>query len=320
MQTLLKNTQAYSLLKRERQERGFSHAYLLLLKDKKNLRLALKTFAKVFFDCDSPIDAASKRRAELIDGENFSDCLFYPQEGKKLTVDDAARIQEESTLNAVECEKKLFVLGDFAEANIQTQNKLLKLLEEPPENVYFLLGASVVYPILITVLSRTKKLEIQPFTPEQITGVLLRKYGEEQKEAFSLCAVAGNGSVGDAEDMLSGGFYQELLSSAFELALATPVQLPALVKKVGETKRARELLSLLRLIYRDALVLKMQKSGNLLLKTEKQGLISVCEKYTPHALLFAQEAISRAEKQLNFNAVFPYCIELCMANILEENK
>ena len=63
-------------------------------------------------------------------------------------------IKEESALNPVEGDKKLFVIGDFAELGVAQQNKLLKLLEEPPEKVYFLLGATTSYPILQTVLSR----------------------------------------------------------------------------------------------------------------------------------------------------------------------
>ena len=79
-----------------------------------------------------------------------------------LYAEDAENIREETLLSPIEGERKLFVLGDFAEANTQTQNKLLKLLEEPPQGVIFLLGATTVFPVLPTVLSRTKKLEILP--------------------------------------------------------------------------------------------------------------------------------------------------------------
>jgi len=49
-------------------------------------------------------------------------------------------------------------------------------------------------------------------------------------------------------------------------------------------------------------------------------LTILAEKYTLSALFFAQEAISEAEKQVRFNAVFPQCIELCIANIQAKNK
>lgn len=320
MQNLLKTTQAYRLLKTEGKEQGFSHAYLLLLNDTRNLKFALKTFAKLFFDCDEPNSPTKQRISDLIDKENFADCLFFPQSEKKLSVEDAEAIQEESTLNPVETDKKLFVLGDFADANPQTQNKLLKLLEEPPKNIYFLLGASVSFPVLTTVLSRTKKLEIQPFSPEQITNVLINEYKTVPEKELYGCAVAANGSVGEAQNMLDSGFYSELIQSAFALALTTKEKLPALVKQIGETKRQRELISFLRLIFRDALVLKTNVSEKPLLALEKENLIKVSRRFDEATLLYAQEAFSKAEKQLKFNAVFAQCIELCMANILENNK
>ena len=165
---LLQNTQAYRLLKRECAGNQNSHAYLLLFDDGRNLRSALKEFAKVLFSVSDieewDEEATEKQRiAKLIDEESFSDCLFYPNEGKKLAVEDAENIREESLLSPIEGDKKVFVLGDFADANVQTQNKLLKLLEEPPKGVIFLLGATTVFPVLPTVLSRTKRLEILPF-------------------------------------------------------------------------------------------------------------------------------------------------------------
>ena len=110
--------------------------------------------------------------------------------------------------------------------------------------------------------------------------------------------------------------------------------LSALVKRVGETKYKKELLSLLRLIFRDALILKTSKingvsdSGKtgknraekyLMLKSETERLRAISDYYRLNALLSAQEALSEAEKQIRFNGVFPQCLEICMAKILEQN-
>ncbi len=317
MQTLLKRTGAYRLLKNEGEREGFSHAYLLSLEDGRNLRTALKVFAKLFFDCDEPTTPAQKRRAELIDEESFTDCLILPAEGKKLVVEDAERILEESTLAPVEGDKKLFLLGDFAEANAQTQNKLLKLLEEPPKGVYFLLGATSAFPVLQTVLSRTKRLEILPFTEEEVVGVLQRKYGAADEGLLSSVAATAGGIVGDACALYEGGYYAALIDSAFSLLLAPSFTLPSVVKEIGETPHKRELLSLLRLIFRDALLLKAGE-GALLLRGEADRIEEVANAYSKRALLFAQEAISSAEKQIKFNAIFSQCIELCIASIKEK--
>ena len=329
MEELLKNTQAYRLLQKESVENNCSHAYLLLFDDGRNLRSALKTFAKILFSCaeieDWDEDKKDKERiAKLIDEESFSDCLIYPAEGKKLAVEDAESIREESTLSPIEGERKVFIIGDFAEANTQTQNKLLKLLEEPPQGVIFLLGATTVFPVLSTVQSRTKKMEILPFEITALTDALARIYGNKfDAETLELCAAASGGILGEAQNVLEGGYYKTLLENAFSLCLSEEARLPSAVRAVGETKHKKELLSLLRLIFRDALLWKMQSSGckkAVLLRSEKDRIEKVATKYTLSALLYAQEALSQAEKQVQFNAVFVQCIGLCIANIREKNK
>lgn len=323
MQTLLQQTDSYTLLKAERAEKRLSHAYLLHFADERNLRFALQSFAKILLDCDTCATLSQKRRAELIDKDSFSDCLFFPATDKKLSVDDAEKIREESILQPVEGDKKVFVIGDFAEANVQTQNKLLKLLEEPPAGVIFLLGATTVYPVLPTVLSRTKRLDIPAFSTEQVRACLARTYGRTYDEnTLSLCAVCANGSVGQAQNMLEGGRYKDLLESAFALIRTPSFKLPQVVRTVGETKYKKELLSLLRLIFRDALVLKTQGKNadeRLLLKAELPALREIAAAYGVPALLYAQEGLSKAEQQVTFNAVFPQCIELFMANVHEKN-
>lgn len=326
---LLQTTQAYRLLKRECEGNQNSHAYLLLFDDGRNLRSALKEFAKILFqaaDIDEWDEEASEKHriAKLIDEESFSDCLFYPAEGKKLTVEDAEKVREESLLSPIEGEKKVFVLGDFAEANTQTQNKLLKLLEEPPKGVIFLLGATTVFPVLPTVLSRTKRLEILPFDIKKIENALHRIYGKKyDDETLELCAAASGGVLGEAQNILEGGYYNTLVENAFSLVLCEDSKIPLVVRSVGETKQKKELLSLLRLIFRDALLVKCENKEcekAVLLRSEKEKMKQVAEKYTLSALLYAQEALSDAELQVQFNAVFPQCIEVCIANIRQKNK
>ena len=319
---LLESTQAYRLLQKESEGNVCSHAYLLLFDDARNLRVTLKEFAKLLFT--APTTAEKQRIDKLIDEESYADCLFYPAEGKKLAVEDAEKIREESLLSPIEGERKVFVLGDFAEANTQTQNKLLKMLEEPPKGVVFLLGATTAFSVLPTVLSRTKKLEILPFSILDIENALYRIYGDKQDSAtLEVCAAASGGILGEAQNILEGGHYKTLVENAFNLCLFDDSKIPVAVRAVGETKHKKELLSLLRLIFRDALLVK---TGNtackkvLLLRSEKEKMEKVAEKYTVSALLYAQEALSNAELQVQFNAVFPQCIEVCIENIRQKNK
>ena len=80
---------------------------------------------------------------------------------------------------------------------------------------------------------------------------------------------------------------------------------------------------MLRLVFRDALVVKTQGRNadkNLLLKSETARVKQLAEGYSLPSLFAAQEAFSDAEKQVKFNAVFPQCIELCIEKIQAKNN
>ena len=164
------------------------------------------------------------------------------------------------------------------------------------------------------------KLEILPFPESALSSALARIYGENKftQTDFQLCATASGGSLGTAQTMLEGGEYKTLIDEAFSLCLCTGKTLPPLVRKTGETKRKKELLFLLRTIFRDALLVKTlpSKKDALLLKPKADELTAVAEKYRAEALIYAQEEISKAEKQVFFNAYFPQCLEVLISNIL----
>ena len=60
------------------------------------------------------------------------------------------------------------------------------------------------------------------------------------------------------------------------------------------------------------------KAGLRLLTPEKERVRLVAEKHSYAALLSAQERLSAAEKEIQFNANFAQCIELCLARILHQ--
>ncbi len=322
MQTLLYNTRAYKLLNAETKKNRLAHAYLLLFDDARNLRTALKTFAKTIF-CTDLEQKKADRISALIDAESFSDCLFFPAEnGKKFVVEDAEKIAEESALKAVEGDKKVFVIGDFSDATPAAQNKLLKLLEEPPEGVIFFLGATTAFSVLSTVLSRVEKLEINPFSVEEVQGALSRMYqgGRYALNDISLCAAACGGCLGEAQNSLEGGDSAALIADAFSLALAEEKMLPSLIRRLGETKQKKRLLSLLRIVYRDALLIKQGIEKGVFLVSEKSKLSRLADKLTVRALLYAQSRLTEAEREVFFNAVFPQCLETLLAAIAKENQ
>lgn len=322
MKDLIRNTNAYQRLVSQRNDGTLSHAYLVVFDDPVHTKTALKEMAKAvlfaeengFGEYDSP---DQERIARLIDTDGYADCLVYPKNEKRLNVEECDRIVEECFVHAIEGEKKIILIDRFDEALPTAQNKLLKVLEEPQDGVLFLLSARTIYPVLQTVISRTQKLEIPPFSIEEVGACLKRNQKKDQSvQEIELVSALSCGAVGTAEGLLDAGYYKTLLEDAFSLCLADLERLPVASKKAGATKNKKELVALLRLIFRDASIVKLGGQKHLLLAPEKARVSEVAKKYSHAALLLAQEQLSAAEKEIAFNANFAQCIELCMARVM----
>jgi DNA polymerase-3 subunit delta' len=319
VQETLQKTTAYTRLLSQREEGKLSHAYLLVYDDPTHTKTALKELAKILFYAEENGygNAESERIARLIDGEKYADCLIYPKNEKRLNVEECERIIEECFVHAVEGEKKVILIDRIDEALPTAQNKLLKVLEEPHEGVVFLLSARTVYPVLQTVLSRTQRLEIPPFSIEEV-GVCLRRNEKitDTIEEIQLVSALSCGSVGTAEGLLSAGYYKTVLSDALELCECDLDRLPIAAKKAGATKNKKELVSILRLIFRDAAFVKLGEEKQLLLSPEKERISRIAQRFSYATLIHAQQRLSAVEKEVVFNANFTQSIELSMAQIL----
>lgn len=301
MEKLIGSTAAYAVFTGDKAAGRLSHAYLLYYADGARLRDALRMFALVFFGC-----ARGSREERLVLSEGLADMKIYPKPDKKLTVDAAAEIISDAYLQPVEGDKKLYVICGIEEASALFQNKLLKILEEPPRGVYFLLGATSLAPVLSTVLSRVKKLEIPPFTAEEIFAALERK--EKNPLNYGVAQACG-GVLGVAEEMLSDGMYAEIRSAAEELCSAA--EAPAAVKaavKYGGFKYKNELLAQMQRTYFGELK-KYADDG------EYKGKLS------QGALIYAVESVNKALADVKFNANFPALLyDLTLKIALENGK
>ena len=324
MRDLIRKTDAFQRFLAARNEEKLSHAYLVIFDDPVHTKTVLQELAKALFfaeendfgEYDSP---QQERIARLIDEGHYTDCLFFPKNEKRLNVEESESIVEECYVRAMEGDKKVVVIDRFDEALPPAQNKLLKVLEEPHEGVFFLLSARTPYPVLQTVLSRVQRLEILPFSIEEVGACLQRNCSEKYNEQeIKLVSALSCGSVGTAEALLISGYYKTLLEDAFSLCLAEENVLPAIVKQAGTTKNKKELITLLRLIFRDAMMVKSGRKSGALLTPELQRITAVAQRYSSGALLYAQERLAAVEKETVFNANFAQCIELCMARILKK--
>lgn len=298
MKTLLKSTLACKIIEGKIRDGRTGHAYLLVCEDEAYLRSALRFFASLLYHGDT-------RKTTLIERECFTDCLYYPEEGKKLTVDCANEIVEQSIVRPMEGDTKIFVLDGFHLANGSVQNKLLKVLEEPPEGVIFLLGTISTYPILPTILSRVEKLELPLFSEEDVFGFLKRKYEKSEGE-LRMASSAGCGRLSRAEAFLSGGVYADAVSLAVKALGGKDI--PVLAMEIDSFGNKEVFLSVFKTVCRDAMLPSYSMLG------QKIG------RFPTGALVSAIELISETEREVKQNANYRQAVELLLVRINKEKE
>lgn len=294
MKQLLTASAAYKILDGDARANRLSHAYMLDFPDPKNLRAALLEFALKLFGTT----AGDPVGARILKGA-YPDCKLYPAEGKKLNAEAVGEILDDCALRPVEGSKKLYIISGFDEASALLQNKMLKTLEEPLEGIYFLLGVTSLAPVLDTVRSRVRVLEIPPFTEAQIYAALERR---EHNELNAAAARSANGVLGVAENLVSGGWFGAVSDGARELCSITRLRdAGAACAKYGETKYKQELLSEMQRLYFAAL------TGEITLPL------------TRPALVFALEKLVGAFADLRFNANFSGLLYDFLLEVVKEN-
>ncbi|MGM0431810.1 MAG: hypothetical protein ACQEQU_03785 [Spirochaetota bacterium] len=83
-------------------------------------------------------------------------------------------------------EQRIVILEGVDEMNEAAANSLLKILEEPPEGVTFILLAETRHSILPTILSRVRAYHMQKRSREEEAAVITQVYGENIEDYGSL--------------------------------------------------------------------------------------------------------------------------------------
>ena len=89
-----------------------------------------------------------------------------------INADDTSKIINEIYLRPYSADKKVYILADYDNIGEVAENKLLKTIEEPPQDTIFILLAKNTNKLLQTTLSRTQKFYLSSFTVQELTEIL----------------------------------------------------------------------------------------------------------------------------------------------------
>jgi DNA polymerase III subunit delta' len=132
------------------------------------------------------------RSCRKINGKSHPDILcIHLKQGKKII--SISQIREmgltiSSKPNEARFRMVLILTADLM--NIQAQNALLKMLEEPPEKTFFILTATKTSFLLPTIISRCRNIRFKPLTDKLIEHYLIHKFNTDKQLAHIVSKTA----------------------------------------------------------------------------------------------------------------------------------
>lgn len=313
--SLLKNTGAYKTFINDKNNGVLSHAYLVVSPEKEFLGEYLKVLAKVIA-CSDLNPCFRCRTCKAIDADSYADVLFFPKEKDSILVGDVETLISESYVKPLENDYKIFVLNHAETMNLPSQNKLLKTLEEPPKNVIIIMGATSTYPLLNTVLSRVKRVEIPEFSDQLIIKALEQECVDNQKLVSAV--TSGDGTLGRAKKLYDDASAKLVTELVFDVLVNMPSSKDLLKysNKIAKIDDVTEFISRLETTLGDLLYLNSGKE-DLIKNKQYIELLKSVKGFNTGSILYALEKINEAYKRKKFNANPTMLIEWLIFSILE---
>lgn len=179
------------------------HAYLFCGARGTGKTTAAKVFARAI-NCTSPKNGSPCGECEACKKlENSSNLdILEMDAASNNKVEHVRDIRDKIQYPPVAGKYKVYIIDEVHMLTPEAFNALLKTLEEPPAHAVFILATTEVHKIPATILSRCLRFDFKLISTQQIASFICSIYDKVgkkyQKEAVTLIAKAGEGSVRDA--------------------------------------------------------------------------------------------------------------------------
>ena len=260
-------------------------------------------------------------------------------------VDSVRILRDDAIYTPSEVKKRVYIIDEVHMLSIAAFNALLKIIEEPPEHLLFILATTELNKVPATILSRCQRFSFRRLRPEDIAGrlnfIAYQEGIQIEPAALRLLSRLADGAMRDGVSLLdqcasacTGELTEELVCRTLglagakrtaELLMAAAKQDTAAALSIFETLYAEgkdlgALFDELSALCRDLLVLKAApKSGISMLSgiADEAQAVELEKCLTPAELLRDLSLVQAAKGAVGKNADARVAAELCLMQLCE---
>ena len=326
-----------------------SHAYIFIGTRGTGKTTCARILAKAV-NCENPVNGNPCNKCRFCRGIEDGSILDIVEldAASNTGVDNVRDLREEAVFSPAVAKKRVYIIDEVHMLSLAAFNALLKIIEEPPEHLMFILATTELQKVPATILSRCQRHSFRRIPTERLAAYLREIAGREAlqlDEAASLqIARLAEGGVRDALSILDQCSSREHVTTetVFEtMGLAGNLNLVQLLKAVLRHDSAKALtlfqkiwldgkepasfLGELNGLIRDTLIVKAAPAGAAELISgnyERAALDGFASAMTKEELLYCadtvQDAIVRIRQVRNPRTVAEICIvSLCDSRTAE---
>ena len=333
-------------LQRQVAEGRLSHAYLFTGTRGTGKTTCAKILAKAV-NCEHPENGNPCNKCSSclgIESGGFLDVMELDAASNN-GVDHVRALRDEAIYSPAQVKKRVYIIDEVHMLSIAAFNALLKILEEPPEHLMFILATTELHKVPATILSRCQRFAFRRILPREIVGRLnyiaeqegidLRPDGAELlahiadgalRDALSLldqCAAAG-GTIDSAAVLDALGLAGNLQTAQLMdcvLRRDTKAALLLLHRLYGSGKDVGAVLGELSALARDLLISETAPEGGAALLTggyDGQTMGSLLRQADSARLIAICTTLQRAAADMNVSVNRRTDAELCLLKLCDE--
>ena len=332
-------------LKKQVQTNRLSHAYLFTGTRGTGKTTCAKILAKAV-NCESPIQGNPCGKCPACVGIDSGAILDVVEldAASNNGVDQIRALRDEAVYAPAAVRKRVYIVDEVHMLSTAAFNALLKILEEPPEHLMFILATTELHKVPATILSRCQRFSFKRILPADIQNRL--QYIAQQEaidltpEGASLLARLADGALRDALSLLdqcavSGrqvnrdtvldtlGLAGNLKTAHIMNAIAagdTSAALTQLAQLYDDGKDVGAVLSELSALTRDLLIRKTASQGGEALMTggyDQETMELLARKFPSQRLLQMLGLLQSTQAGLRISANRRTDAELCLIQLCE---
>ncbi|MBE7082537.1 MAG: hypothetical protein E7378_02515 [Clostridiales bacterium] len=310
----VKTLKVYGSFNKLMLEDKLSQAYLFVCPDEFTNKILTSQIAKLLV-CKNKSACDVCPHCVKVEASSHPDVLVFPKE-KNFAVEDAGQIYDNIQIKPMLADLKVIIINNMDTATIQAQNKMLKIIEEPPKNVVFLLSCTNEDKVLSTILSRVQKMQVDRLDQSVLKDILQNV--DDEVKAISLCF--GDGYLGKTLEISQNATFLENYKNMLELVLnlKRSDQIPEFSKLLNKDKETfAGCLQILCSLLRDVLMTSLNKHNLVSSKNLQVELQQLASEYSALSLNNILKLLNEYKKRFDANVNLTVLADNLLFDILE---